>query len=114
MAAEYFLTGSRTIERGATYSWSFDLNTSTGEFPLSGYLVSGYIQRKWDKNLETIWTSQITSTGSGLVNMSLTAAQTTNLSLAPLEQQIYIYPPNSGALRIIKGDINVEGGLTIF
>ena len=112
-AANYFLTGSRTIERGAAYSWSFDLNTSSGEYGLSGYLISGYIQRSWDKNLEATWTSTILSTGSGTVNMSLTAEQTANLSNAPLEQQIYIIPPNTGTLRIIKGEIIPEGGLTL-
>jgi len=114
MSASFHLTGDRTIERGAAYSWSFDLNTSTGEFPISGYAISGWIQRKWDKNPETTWTSEILSTGSGLVNMSLTALQTENLSLAPLEHQVYIYPPNSGTLRIIKGDVDVDGGLTIY
>lgn len=111
MASIYSLTGSSAIERGACVSFSFDLDTSSGEFSLSGYSVSGIVRRKWDKNLETTWTTEILSTGSGLVNMTLTAAQTSALSLAPLEHEIFIYPPASGCpIRIIEGDIDVKGG----
>lgn len=113
-AGNYSLTGSRTIERGAVYSWSFNIDSSSGEeYPLSGYLISGYIQRAWDKNIEATWNAEIISAASGTVNMSLTAEQTANLSNAPLEQQIYIIPPNTGTLRIIKGEIIPEGGLTL-
>lgn len=111
MASEYNLTGSSAIERGACATFSFNLDTSSGDFSLSGYSVSGWIRRKWDRNIETTWTSEILSTGSGLVNMTLSAAQTAALSLAPLEHEIYIYPPASGCpLRIIEGEIEVRGG----
>ena len=114
-AGNYSLTGSRTIERGAVYSWSFNIDSSSGEeYPLSGYLISGYIQRTWDKNIEATWNAEIVSAVSGAVNMGLPAEPTANLSNAPLEQQIYIIPPNTGTLRIIKGEIIPEGGLTIF
>ena len=49
-AGTYNLTGSNAIERGACYSYSVDLNTSTGEYSLSGYGVSGYLRRKWDRD----------------------------------------------------------------
>lgn len=114
MAAEYSLTGTRVIERGAAYLWSFNVDSASGEFSLSGYQILGHIQRKWDKSPETNWNAEILSTGSGLVNLSLTAAQTAGLSLAPLEHQIYIIPPNTGTIRVIKGDIIPEGGLTLF
>lgn len=111
MASIYSLTGSSAIERGACSSFSFDLSTSSGEFGLSGYLVSGFIRRKWDKNLEATWSYEILSTGSGLVNMTLTADQTSRLSLAPLEHGIFIYPPASGCpLKILDGEIEVKGG----
>lgn len=110
-AANYSLTGSSSVERGACSTFSFDLDTSSGQFPISGYVISGFIRRKWDKNLETTWNAEILSTGSGLVNMTLTAAQTSTLSLAPLEHEIFIYPPSSGCpIRIIEGDIEVRGG----
>ena len=110
-AALYSLTGSSAIEGGACTSFSFDLDTSSGQFSLSGYLVSGFIRRKWDKNPEINWTTEILSTGSGLVNMTMTSEQTATLSLAPLEHEIFIYPPASGCpIRIIEGDIDVKGG----
>ena len=96
MASVYNFTGSSAIQRGACATFSFDLDTSSGEFSLSGYAVSGFIRRKWDKYLETNWSAEILSTTSGLVNMTLTAAQTSALSLAPLEHEIFIYPPSSG------------------
>jgi hypothetical protein len=111
MSASYNLTGSSAIERGSCASFSFDLNASSGEYGISGYLVSGFIRRKWDRNLETTWNSQILSTGSGIVNMTLTADQTSRLSLAPLEHEVFLYPPSSGCpIRILDGEIEVKGG----
>jgi hypothetical protein len=114
MGAIFNLTGSLVIERGAAYSWSFNLDTPSGEYDLVGYVVSGYIQRTWDKYMETPWNAEIISTTSGIVNMTLTPEQTAGLSLAPLEHQIYIIPPNTGTVRILKGNIIPEGGLSIF
>lgn len=109
-AGLYSLTGSSAIERGACYSFTFDVNSSSGEYPLSGYSVSGFIYRKWDKTLEANWTSEITSESSGVVAMSLTSTQTSELSLDVLEHEVYLYPPTGCAVRILYGDIDVTGG----
>jgi hypothetical protein len=110
-AGTYNLTGSNAIERGACYSYSIDLSTTTGEYTLSGYAVSGYLRRKWDGSFGPDWTSSILSTGSGIITLSLDAAKTSELSYDSYEQEIFIYPPNSGCpVRIIKGDVDIQGG----
>lgn len=110
-AGNYSLTGSYAIERGACYSFTFDVNTSSGEYPISGYSVSGYIYRKWDKNLETYWTSNIASEASGIVSMSLNSDETSSLSYDMLEHEIFLVPPSGGCpVRILYGDIDVIGG----
>lgn len=109
-AGLYSLTGNSSIERGACYSFSFDVNTSSGEYPLSGYSASGYIYRKWDKNLEKMWTSQITSESQGIVTLSLTADETSTLSFDSLEYETYLYPPTGCSTRILYGDIDIVGG----
>lgn len=109
-AGIYSLTGNSAIERGACYSFTFDVNSASGEYPLSGYSVSGFIYRKWDKNLEKNWTAEITSESEGVVSMSLTATETAGLSLDPLEHEIYIYPPTGCVTKILYGDIDVVGG----
>lgn len=111
MAGLYNITGSSAIERGACYSFVADINSSTGEYPLSGYLVSGYINRKWDKFIESNWTAEILSAASGIVQFSLTAEQTSQLSLSPLEYEAYLYPPTGCPTRILYGDITTIGGL---
>jgi len=112
MAGLYSITGLSAIERGSCYSFTADINYSTGEYPLSGYLVSGYINRKWDKTIEANWTTEILNTASGIIQFSLTADQTSQLSLSPLEHEIYLYPPASGCpVRILYGDIITIGGL---
>jgi hypothetical protein len=109
-AGTYNLTGSNAIERGACYSYSVDLNTSTGEYSLSGYGVSGYLRRKWDGSFGPNWTATILSTGSGVINLELDGGQTSQLSYDTYEQEIFIYPPSSGCpVRIIKGDVDVQG-----
>lgn len=110
-AGLYNITGSSSIERGSCYSFTADVNSSSGEYPLTGYIVEGFITRKWDKNPELNWTTEILSEASGTIKFSLTAAQTSGLSLAPLEHEIYLYPPASGCpVRILYGDIMVVGG----
>ena len=110
-AGTYNLTGSNAIQRGACYSYSIDLSTPTGEYSLSGYLVSGYLRRKWDGSFGPNWDATIIDTGSGTINMALTAEKTSQLSYDPYEQEVFIYPPESGCpVRIIQGDVDVEGG----
>lgn len=110
-AGTYNLTGSNAIERGACYSYSVDLSTSTGEYPLSGYGVSGYLRRKWDGAFGPNWTATILSTGSGIINLELDGSQTSQLSYDAYQQEVFIYPPNNGCpIRIIKGDVDVQAG----
>jgi hypothetical protein len=110
-AGTYNLTGSNAIERGACYSYSVDLSTSTGEYPLSGYSVSGYLRRKWDGAFGPNWTATILSTGSGIINLELDGSQTSQLSYDAYQQEVFIYPPNNGCpIRIIKGDVDVQAG----
>jgi hypothetical protein len=110
-AGTYNLTGSNAIERGACYAYSVDLSTSTGEYPLSGYSVSGYLRRKWDGAFGPNWTATILSTGSGIINLELDGSQTSQLSYDAYQQEVFIYPPNNGCpIRIIKGDVDVQAG----
>ena len=111
MAGLYNITGSSAIERGACYSFVADINSSTGEYSLSGYSVSGYINRKWDKTIESNWTTEILSAASGTIKFSLTADETQSLSLSPLEYEAYLYPPTGCSVRILYGDITTIGGL---
>lgn len=110
-AGTYNLTGSNAIERGGCYAYSIDLSTPSGEYPLSGYGVSGYLRRKWDGVFGPNWTASILSTGSGIINLELDGSQTSQLSFDAYEQEIFIYPPDSGCpIRIIKGDVEIQGG----
>jgi hypothetical protein len=110
-AGTYNLTGSNAIERGACYAYSIDLSTSSGEYNLSGYRASGYLRRKWDGSFGPNWTASILNTGSGIINLELDGARTSQLSYDAYEQEIFIYPPNNGCpVRIIKGNVDVQGG----
>ncbi len=110
-AGIYSLTGSRVIERGADYSFTMDVNTSTGEYPLSGKLVSGYIYRAWDRLLEKNWNTEVLSQASGIVQFSLSGSQTAQLSLAPLFHEIFIFDTgNNTATKVLEGEIMVVGG----
>lgn len=110
-AGIYSLTGSRVIERGADYSFTMDVNTSTGEYPLSGKLVSGYIYRNWDRNFEKNWNAEILSEASGIVQFSLSGSQTAQLSLDPMFHEIFIFDTSSNtATKVLEGEIMVVGG----
>ncbi len=110
MAGAYHLTGSRAIERGACYSYSMDLASSTGEYSLAGYTVTGYLRRKWDGQIGPYWTPTITSEASGIVNLELSASETAELSRDFYQQEIFIYPSGGCPIRVLYGDVDVEGG----
>jgi len=110
-ATVYNLTGSSAIDRGACYSYSIDLNTSSGEYPLSGYSASGYLRRKWDGSFGPNFLTNILSTGSGILSVALTAAQTSSLSKDTYQQEVFIYPPNGGCpVMLLYGDVEIVGG----
>lgn len=110
-AGLYSLTGSNYIERGADYSFSLDINTSSGEYSLSGKLVSGMIYRSWDRSLEAYWNTTILSAVSGTVQFDLSGVQTANLSLAPMYHEIFVYDTGAQtATKVIYGDVMVFGG----
>lgn len=109
-AATYNLTGSYAIERGACYSYTFDLATSSGEYPVSGYSFSGVLRRSWDGQLGPYFTSEILSATSGIVSMSLSASQTLGLSNDGYSHEVYGYPSSGCSLRILEGSVEVAGG----
>lgn len=110
-ATVYNLTGSSAIDRGACYSYSIDLSTSSGEYTLSGYSASGYLRRKWDGSFGPNFLTNILSTGSGILSIALTATQTSSLSKDSYQQEVFIYPPNNGCpIMLLYGDVEVIGG----
>lgn len=110
-AGLYSLTGSNFIERGADYSFTLDLNTSSGEYPLSGKLVSGMIYRSWDRSLETYWNTTVLSEASGTVRFHLSGSQTSALSLAPMFQEIFVYDTGlNTSTKVLYGDVMIYGG----
>jgi hypothetical protein len=109
-AATYNLTGAYAIERGASYSYTFDLATSSGEYPISGYSFSGVLRRGWDGELGPSFTPEILSATSGIVNMSLSASQTLSLTKDSYSHEVYGYPLSGLSLRILEGSVEVLGG----
>ena len=109
-AATYNLTGSSSIERGSCYSYTFDLGTSSGEYPISGYSFSGVLRRSWDGQLGPYFSSEILSAASGIVNMRLTASQTSDLTSDVYRHEVYGYPSSGCPLRILEGSVEIRGG----
>ena len=109
-AATYNLTGSYAVERGSCYSYTFDLGTSSGEFPITGYSFSGIMRRTWDGSLGPNFTAEILSEASGVVNMSLSASQTSSMTLDQYAHEVFGYPNDGCPIRILEGYIDVKGG----
>ena len=109
-AATYNLTGQYAIERGACYSYTFDLGTSSGEYPITGYTFTGVMRRSWDGQIAPYFSGEILSATSGIVNMSLTASQTSLLTLDSYSHEVYGYPPTGCPVRLLNGNVEVLGG----
>lgn len=112
MASALFnLTGDYSIERGACFSYTFDINLPTGEYDLTNALVSGFLRRKWDGKVGPNFTATILTPPSGIVNMELTASDTAGLSIDEYQHEVYIYPSGQCPLRLLHSDeVVVWGG----
>lgn len=111
MASSTFnLTRDYSIERGACFSYTLDIDVPTGEYDLSTSSLSGYLYRKWDGKSGPNFTATILVPESGTAMMELSATETSSLSADEYYHEVYVYPSGQCPIRLIQGDAEVWGG----
>jgi hypothetical protein len=101
------------IEQGATFSTVVNVVDSAGAaVNLFGYSASSQMRKSYYATSFTIITSTITGNANGEITLSMTAANTANLTPGRSVFDLLITSPTSVKTRVIEGIVVVSPGVT--
>lgn len=103
-----------TVERNVDYYISMYLKDQNRDpIDLTNQTVDAEIKQDYYFPTLTTFNIDVTHPGSGLIEMSLTAAQTAALHPGVLQYDILIKDNNDGTIqRILKGTVSVDTNIT--
>jgi hypothetical protein len=101
------------IEQNATFSTTVNVVDSAGSaVNLYGYSASTQMRKSYYATSNTIITSTITGNANGEITLSMTAANTANLTPGRQVFDLLITSPTSVKTRVIEGIVVVSPGVT--
>lgn len=101
------------IEQGATFSTVVNVVDSAGAaVNLYGYSASSQMRKSYYATSYTIITPTITGNANGEITLSMTAANTANLTPGRQVFDLLITSPASVVTRVIEGIVVVSPGVT--
>lgn len=101
------------IEQGATFSTVVNVVDSAGAaVNLSGYSASSQMRKSYYATSYTIITPTITGNANGEITLSMTAANTANLTPGRSVFDLLITDSNGTKTRVIEGIVVVSPGVT--
>lgn len=101
------------IEQGATFSTTVNVEDTAGAaINLFGYSASSQMRKSFYATSNTIITSTITGNANGEITLSMTAANTANLSPGRMVFDLLITSPTSVKTRVVEGIIVISPGVT--
>ena len=101
------------IEQGATFSTTVNVEDSAGAaINLFGYSASSQMRKSYYATSNTIITSTITGNANGEITLSMTAANTANLTPGRSVFDLLITSPTGVKTRVIEGVIVISPGVT--
>lgn len=101
------------IEQGATFSTVVNVVDSAGAaVNLTGYSASSQMRKSYYATSYTIITPTITGNANGEITLSMTAANTANLTPGRQVFDLLITSPNGTKTRVIEGIVVVSPGVT--
>ena len=101
------------IEQNATFSTTVNVVDSAGAaVNLYGYSASTQMRKSYYATSATIITSTITGNANGEITLSMTAANTANLTPGRSVFDLLITSPTGVKTRVIEGIVVVSPGVT--
>ena len=101
------------IEQGATFSSTVNVEDTAGAaINLSGYSAASQMRKSYYATSNTAITSIVTGTANGEITLSMTAANTANLTPGRSVFDLLITSPSGIKTRVIEGIIIVSPGVT--
>ena len=101
------------IEQYATFSTTINVEDVQGDaINLSGYTAASQIRKSYYSTTANTLTATITGTANGEITLSMTAANTANLTPGRMLYDLVITAPDATKTRVVEGIINVLPGVT--
>lgn len=102
-----------TLEQGASYSTTVTVNDATGSpTNLTGYTCASQIRKSYYSSTANSFTVVVSNAANGEITMSMTAANTANLSPGRYVYDLLITSPASVKTRVVEGIVTVLGSVT--
>ncbi len=102
-----------TIEQYATFSTTINVEDSAGDsVNLFGYTASSQIRKSYYSSTANNFTATVTGTANGEITLSMTAANTGNLTPGRYLYDLVITAPDSTKSRVVEGIVVVLPGVT--
>lgn len=101
------------IEQYATFSTTINVEDSQGDaLNLQGYSASSQIRKSYYSSSSNNFTATVTGIANGEITLSMTAANTANMSPGRYLYDLVITAPDSTKTRVVEGIVNVLPGVT--
>ena len=101
------------IEQYASFSTTINVEDVQGDaINLSGYTAASQIRKSYYSTGANNFTATITGTSNGEITLSMTAANTANLTPGRYLYDLVITAPDTTKTRVVEGIVNVLPGVT--
>jgi hypothetical protein len=101
------------IEQYATFSTTINVEDVQGDaVNLSGYTAASQIRKSYYSTSANTLTATVTGTANGEITLSMTAANTANLTPGRYLYDLVITAPDTTKTRVVEGIVNVLPGVT--
>lgn len=101
------------IEQGATFSSTITVEDTNGDaVNLYAYTASSQMRKSYYSSTAYTITSDVTGTANGQITISMTAANTANLSAGRYVYDVKITSPTDVVTRVVEGIVTVLPSVT--
>jgi hypothetical protein len=102
-----------TIEKGATFSTTITVEDTNGDaINLTGYTANSQIRKSYYSTTANNFTATVTGIANGEITLSMTAANTSNLTNGRALYDLLITAPNGTKTRVVEGIVTILPNIT--
>ena len=102
-----------TLEQYANFSTSINVDDSSGNaINLFGYTAASQIRKSYYSTTATNFTAAVTGVANGELTISMTAANTANMTPGRYLYDVVITSPTSIETRVVEGIVVILPGVT--
>lgn len=101
------------IEQYASFSTTINVEDVQGDaINLTGYTAASQIRKSYYSTTANNLTATVTGTANGEITLSMTSANTANLTPGRYLYDLVITAPDTTKTRVVEGIVNVLAGVT--